>query len=176
MTQPAVTPVADSLALRCEVIAACFFLRDRLGYFVGTWGNISVRLTDGLLVTPSRVAYEEVEPDDLVVVGWDRRRRTRPARANFGDRTASPADAGAAGPGRDRAQPLAMGLRVCVHHRTIPVLSDDMAEVIGGEVHCAPTCRPAGTANWRKPCARRLGPTPAPCCWATMAWRPAVAI
>src|SRR5512146_2387924 len=71
MANPAVTPFADTIDLRREVIAACFFMRDRLGYFVGTWGNISVRVEDGLLVTPSRVKYEEVQPEDLVVVGWE---------------------------------------------------------------------------------------------------------
>ena len=57
------TPCRDSAALREEVIRACFFMRDRLGYFVGTWGNISVRLEDGLLVTRPAILTDEVYID-----------------------------------------------------------------------------------------------------------------
>ena len=36
---PPVTPFEDTTGLRREVIAACFYMRDRLGYFVGTWAT-----------------------------------------------------------------------------------------------------------------------------------------
>ena len=70
MCHDSTTACRDSVAIREQVIRTCFFMRDRLGYFVGTWGNISVRLDDGLLVTPSRTAYEDMTPEDLVVVKW----------------------------------------------------------------------------------------------------------
>jgi len=39
------------------------------GLVAGTWGNISVRLSDdALLITPSGLPYTELEADDLVVV------------------------------------------------------------------------------------------------------------
>ena len=42
------------------------------GLVAGTWGNISVRLSDQtLLITPSGVPYTELEADDLVVVNLD---------------------------------------------------------------------------------------------------------
>ena len=44
--QPA-TSHTDTAELRQEVIRTCLLMRDRLGYFVGTWGNISVRVEDG---------------------------------------------------------------------------------------------------------------------------------
>ncbi len=137
MANPPATPLKDTTELRREVIAACFTLRDRLGYFVGTWGNISVRVEGGLLVTPSRMKYEEVQPEDLVVVGWEGgvvrgqrvptsetelHRQLMLARPDFGAIIHS-------------HSPWAS---VCAcAHRSIPVLSDDMAEVIGGEVCCA---------------------------------------
>jgi len=48
---------ADTVELRQQVIDTCFYMRDRLGYFVSTWGNIAVRVDEGLIVTPSRVNY-----------------------------------------------------------------------------------------------------------------------
>ena len=137
MTNPAVTPFQDTTELRREVIAACFYMRDRLGYFVGTWGNISVRLAEGLLVTPSRIKYEDIQPDDLVVVGWKRgvlrghrvpTSETELHRQLLLERP----DLGAI---IHSHSPWAS---VCAcAHRPIPVLSDDMAEVLGGEVRCA---------------------------------------
>jgi L-fuculose-phosphate aldolase len=133
-------------------------MRDRLGYFVGTWGNISVRVTDGLLVTPSRVRYEEVQPDDLVVVGWEggvvRGHRVPTSETELHRQIMlARADLGAI---IHSHSPWAS---VCAcAHRSIPVLSDDMAEVIGGEVHCAKYA-PAGRHRELAAAAREaIGP------------------
>ncbi|HMI88355.1 MAG TPA: class II aldolase/adducin family protein [Polyangiaceae bacterium] len=37
----------------------------------GKSGNLSVRLADGFLVTPSALAYEAMQPDDIVKMRWD---------------------------------------------------------------------------------------------------------
>jgi len=137
VTHPPATPPRDTAALREEVIRACLFLRDRLGYFVGTWGNVSVRLEDGILVTPSRTAYDDLAPEALVVVGWtggvlrgsrvptsemELHRQILLARPELGALVHS-------------HSPWAS---VCAcARRPIPVITDDVAEVIGGEVRCA---------------------------------------
>jgi L-fuculose-phosphate aldolase len=118
-------------------------MRDRLGYFVGTWGNISVRIEGGLLVTPSRMKLEEVVPEALVVAGWEGgvvkgerlpTSETDLHRALLRERQ----DLGAL------IHSHSMWASVCAcAHETIPVLVDDMAEVIGGEVRCS-EYRPAG--------------------------------
>lgn len=132
-----IEPFEDSKALREKVIATCFDMRDRLGYFVGTWGNISVRLGDGLLVTPSRMSYEQVTPDDLVVVSWAgkvlRGERVPTSETELHRQILlERPDLGAL---IHSHSPWAS---VCAcAHRSIPVLSDDMAEVIGGEVRCS---------------------------------------
>lgn len=137
MANQRIMPFKDTLELRREVIATCFFMRDRLGYFVGTWGNISVRIEDGLLVTPSRMKYEEVQPEDLVVVGWEggviRGHRVPTSETELHRQLMlERPDLGAI---IHSHSPWAS---VCAcAHRSIPVLSDDMAEVIGGEVRCA---------------------------------------
>jgi L-fuculose-phosphate aldolase len=44
---------------------------NALGINQGRSGNLSVRLADGFLVTPSAVAYEVMQPDDIVKMRWD---------------------------------------------------------------------------------------------------------
>ena len=40
------------------------------GLIARTWGNISARISDSqFLVTPSGMAYDNLRPEDLVVVG-----------------------------------------------------------------------------------------------------------
>ncbi|MFO7954527.1 L-fuculose-phosphate aldolase [Thioalkalivibrio sp.] len=58
---------ADRAALREAVILAGLET-NRRGLNQGTSGNISVRHDDGMLITPSGVAYEALQPDDLVYV------------------------------------------------------------------------------------------------------------
>ncbi len=137
MVSSPVAPAPDTLELRWEVIRACSFLRDRLGYFIGTWGSVAVRLQDGLLTTPARAKFEELKPEDLVVLDWE----GKPLR---GQRTATNdaelhrqlflqrADLGALVHG------FSPHASVCAcAHRSIPVLTNHMAAVIGGEVRCA---------------------------------------
>jgi L-fuculose-phosphate aldolase len=42
-----------------------------LGLVLGTLGNVSTRRFDGLLITPTRTHYEDLEPSDLPLVGFD---------------------------------------------------------------------------------------------------------
>lgn len=57
-------------ALRESVIAACLEL-NRRGLSVGKSGNIGVRLGEGLLITPTGLAYEALVPEDLVHLRLD---------------------------------------------------------------------------------------------------------
>jgi L-fuculose-phosphate aldolase len=134
MIQPPVTPPPDAIELRWEVIRACFSLRDELGYFMGTWGSVSVRLEDGFLVTPSRMKFEEVKPEDLVVVDWEANvvRGHRPPTNDVELHRQVLLQRPDLGALIHSHSPWAS---VCAcSHRPIPVLTDDMAAVIGGEV------------------------------------------
>jgi ribulose-5-phosphate 4-epimerase/fuculose-1-phosphate aldolase len=42
---------------------------NRSGLNQGTSGNLSGRSGDGMLITPSGMAYEELSPEDIVYVG-----------------------------------------------------------------------------------------------------------
>lgn len=56
--------------LKQAIIDACLLLEAR-GDIIGTYGNASVRIPGGLIVTPSRVDYRTLTPDDMVTVADD---------------------------------------------------------------------------------------------------------
>ncbi len=59
------------LEQRNAIIEACLWL-EKTGMVIGTWGNVSVRLDDRtIMVTPSRVDYQEMQPEDLVIVDME---------------------------------------------------------------------------------------------------------
>ena len=81
--------------------------------------------------------YEEIRPDDLVVVAWEggvlRGHRVPTSEMELHRQLLlQRPDLGAL---IHSHSPWA-SICACTHH-SIPVLTDDMAEVIGGEVHCA---------------------------------------
>lgn len=52
------------------IIETCLTMCD-LGYFIGTWGNVSMRVGDKILLTPSRVNYATMKPEDIVVIDME---------------------------------------------------------------------------------------------------------
>ncbi|MGJ4941959.1 class II aldolase/adducin family protein [Bradyrhizobium sp. HKCCYLS1011] len=56
--------------LRQSIIDACREMAAQ-GINQGTSGNISVRTDDGILLTPSGLAYDRMKPEDIVVMKWD---------------------------------------------------------------------------------------------------------
>lgn len=129
-------PQTDTQELRQRIIEACHFLTD-IGFFIGTWGNIGVRLFEGLMVTPSRIDFKLMRPDDLVVVDWEGRRIK-------GERVPSSEmevhriillnrpDLGAS---VHTHSPYACA--VSCARRSIPVISEDVSQIIGGEIKCS---------------------------------------
>jgi L-fuculose-phosphate aldolase len=55
---------------RKSVISHCL-LMNRLGINQGMSGNISVRHGEGLLITPTSIPYESLEPEDIVYLSVD---------------------------------------------------------------------------------------------------------
>lgn len=62
--------MTDDLGLRIEIIEACRSM-NRLGINRGTSGNIGVRNGQGLLITPTGMAYEAMEPEHIVQMSGD---------------------------------------------------------------------------------------------------------
>lgn len=57
-------------ALREELIETCRGM-NRLGINKGTSGNVSVRCGDGLLVSPTGIAYDQLTAEKIVFMRWD---------------------------------------------------------------------------------------------------------
>jgi len=56
--------------IRREMIATCVYMNEK-GINQGTSGNISVRVDEGFLITPSAVPYGEMQPEDIVLMDLD---------------------------------------------------------------------------------------------------------
>ena len=56
-------------ALRCELVDVARAMNSS-GLNQGTSGNLSLRIEGGLLVTPSSLAYDLMEPADLVAIDF----------------------------------------------------------------------------------------------------------
>lgn len=59
-----------SLALRRRIVATCRRM-NALGVNQGTSGNVSARVRDGLLITPSGVPYDTLTPEGIVALAPD---------------------------------------------------------------------------------------------------------
>ncbi len=52
---------------RIAIIQACQYLQSK-EYFMGTWGNVSMRIGQHIIMTPSRVDYDSMASKDMVVI------------------------------------------------------------------------------------------------------------
>lgn len=122
--------------LRSEIIAGCLHLEE-LGYVVGTYGNVSARIDGGLLITPSRVDYGALTPDDLVAVSLEghviegRRLPSSEMEVHRQIYCARP-DVGAV----VHTHSLYATALSCLH-RSIPVIVEEQAQVLGGAISCS---------------------------------------
>lgn len=127
------------------------------GFTVETWGNISVRGADGLVyITPSGMDYDTCVVSDIVVMDLE-------GNIVEGERVPSIEN------GLHRAVYAARSEVNAVVHthpiystvfsamgEDIPLLIDEAAQVLGGEVRTAPYALP-GSAQLAKNCAAALG-------------------
>jgi L-fuculose-phosphate aldolase len=59
---------AEVVTVRAEVVRVARALRER-GLAIGTSGNVGARLADGrIAITPSTMDYDDMAPDDVVIV------------------------------------------------------------------------------------------------------------
>lgn len=62
--------LSATLTQRQAIIAACQVM-NRNGLNQGTSGNISLRQGEGMLITPTSLPYDTMEPEDIVWMGFD---------------------------------------------------------------------------------------------------------
>jgi L-fuculose-phosphate aldolase len=66
-----VSDLLAALETRAEIVRVARLLRTR-GLAIGTSGNVGARLDDGrIAITPSTMDYDEMTPDDVVIVEAD---------------------------------------------------------------------------------------------------------
>lgn len=124
----------DCKELRQEVIDTCLWLKSQ-GLVFSTWGNISVRLDDGnILITPSKVEYETMTPDDLVVLAPDGTQvsgtRLSTSEREIHRRVMNKrADVGAI---IHMHSPY--GMAVAARGEGVPVISEEMCQLLGGAI------------------------------------------
>ena len=53
--------------IKRRIIDTCLWLQEK-DLVVGTWGNVSVRIGDEIILTPSRIDYKKMEIDDMVTI------------------------------------------------------------------------------------------------------------
>ena len=127
--------MSDYRELKQAVIDACLRLQA-MGYLVGTYGNASARVPGGLIVTPSRVDYAAITPEDMVVVADDGHilEGHRPPSSETSVHrlimNARP-DIGAV----FHTHSLYGSALSCLHE-TIPVIVEEQSQVIGAEIRC----------------------------------------
>ena len=124
------------LTLRHQLIDTCRAFGPS-GLSRGTSGNASVRWQDGMIVTPSAVAYDRIRPSDLVWMGFDGSRRGRRPPSSewrFHQRIlAERADAGAVVHVHSPAATALACLRL-----PIPAFHYMVAVAGGDSIRCAP--------------------------------------
>jgi L-fuculose-phosphate aldolase len=126
-----------NIAEREEIIETCAKM-SQLGFFIGTWGNISVRVEGGFLITPTRVDYDTMTPEDIVMMSTNGERLG-------GERLPSSEVE------LHRAMLLKLPTMNAVIHTHspmatalsvlgigIPVITEDMSQIVGGAINCTP--------------------------------------
>jgi len=122
-------------SLKVEMIEKCRLL-EKMGHFIGTWGNVSVRVPEGFIVTPSRVEYAVIEPEDFVTVSLEGivvEGHRLPSSETEIHRVVLTKKSGV-GAIIHSHSPYATAVS-CLQ-QSIPVFVEDMAQIIGGEVRC----------------------------------------
>ena len=124
----------DCIELRQEVIDTCLWLKAQ-GLVFSTWGNISVRLDDGnILITPSKVDYDSMTPEDLVVLAPDGT-QVSGTRLSTSEREIhrkvmnKRSDVGAI---IHMHSPYAM--MAAARNEGVPVISEEMCQLLGGAI------------------------------------------
>ncbi len=59
-----------NLELKKKIIDVCLWMQEK-DLVVGTWGNVSVRVDNTILMTPSRVPYDSLKPEDIVTIDYE---------------------------------------------------------------------------------------------------------
>lgn len=140
--------------LRKKIIETALYIQ-RTGLVRGTSGNISVRLENSFLITPSGVAYESLNPEDIVEMDFT-------GKVLCGTKKPSIE--------KDLHRLIYLkrndvssvihvhsiyATAVATARKILPVVTDNMAAFFGKEMHCAPYA-PSGSIGLAQNVANTL--------------------
>jgi L-fuculose-phosphate aldolase len=60
----------NNLSEKKQIIETCLWLQDK-NLVIGTWGNVSMRVAEGIILTPSKISYDVLTPEDLVTIDYE---------------------------------------------------------------------------------------------------------
>ncbi len=133
----------DKYEIKKRIIETCLWLQEK-ELVVGTWGNVSVRVGNTIIMTPSRIAYDVMVPEDLVTIDYDGkviegfRSPTTEREVHRLIYIARP-DIGAI----IHYHPV-YASAMCAVGEAIPPIFEEMTQLIGGEVPTTPEYIRAG--------------------------------
>ena len=108
---------------RKDIIRICLEMQEKK-YFLGTWGNVSIRVGNHIILTPSRIGYNEMTPESLVVIDLE---------GNIVEGTNHPTS-------EKEVHRQAVSVRKI---REVPCLVEEMSQLIGGGIPITPQYVPA---------------------------------
>ena len=60
------------LEIKNQIIETCLWLQKK-ELVISTWGNVSVRVDNQIILTPSKIAYDRLTLEDMVTIDYDGR-------------------------------------------------------------------------------------------------------
>lgn len=119
--------------IKRNIIDTCLWLQEK-DLVVGTWGNVSVRIGDEIILTPSRVDYKKMKTEDMVTIDLD---------GNVTDGFRSPTTEKEVHRLIYRARPDVGAIvhfhplyasAMCATDSEIPCITEEMSQLIGGAI------------------------------------------
>lgn len=128
-------PQNSHIAIKSAIIQTCHAL-TKLGYFVGMWGNVSVRVPEGMIVTPTRLGYDVMTTDDFVTLSLegDALAGHRLPSSETGVHRLILKKKATVGAIIHCHSPYATAVS-CLG-RSIPAFVEDLVQIVGGSVNC----------------------------------------
>ena len=53
-----------------QIIETCLWLQEK-ELVIGTWGNVSMRIDHSIILTPSKISYDILAPEDMVTIDYE---------------------------------------------------------------------------------------------------------
>ena len=60
----------QNLEIKKQIIETCLWLHEK-ELVISTWGNVSVRVDNHIILTPSKIAYDVLTPEDMVTIDYE---------------------------------------------------------------------------------------------------------